>query len=161
MDLEAKSWKASSGTALICREEDSAFFTDVVNSIGERKQLFFVELRLNGQAIAMTSNFVAGKTLFAFKVAYDPQYARFSPGLLNEFEGMRLFHDTDDLQIGESGSVQDSYIRHYWRGRADMFSVYVATPRFASSVSMSYLQAGASIRHSSTALVDRFRAYFK
>lgn len=161
MELEAKSWKGSSGTALICREADSAFFTDAVNSLGQKNQLFFIELRLNGQAIAMTSNFVAGKTLFAFKVAYDPQYARFSPGLLNEFEGMRLFHDTDDLQIGESGSVQNSYIRHYWRGRADMFSAYVATPRLFSSVSMSYIRAGASIRQSGSAFVDGFRSCIK
>lgn len=161
MDLEAKSWKGSSGTALICREEDSAFFTDAVKSMSQRNQLFFIELRLNGKAIAMTSNFVAGKTLFAFKVAYDPQYARFSPGLLNEFEGIRLFHDTEDLQIGESGSVQDSYIRHYWRGRAKMLSTYIAIPKLTSSVSMSYLQAGASVRQSGTAFVDGFRRYFR
>lgn len=129
MALERKSWKGEHGTALASNRDDAAFFTDITARFGARDQLFYVELRLDGRPIAMTSNFVSGRTLFAFKIAYDPELARYSPGVLVELAGIRLMHEATDLELGDSGATGSSYAGSYWSDHTELQTVYVPAPR--------------------------------
>lgn len=129
MALEHKSWKGASGTALASSPDDAAFFTDVTARFGARNQLFYVELRLDGRPIAMTANFACGRTLFAFKVGYDPAFARYSPGVLVELAGIRLLHEISELERGDSGAAEGSYVSSYWSDQVELQTVYVPAPR--------------------------------
>ena len=146
MALERKSWKGASGTALDATDRDRAFFTETVAAFAAQKALFFVELRCGDETIAMTSNFVAGRSLFAFKIAYDPAFAQFSPGVLVELEGIRRFHEETNLVIADSGSGPDSYVRAYFRDVADMQWLCVATPRIAARAFMRVMPVAVRIK---------------
>lgn len=129
LQLEQRSWKGSEGTAMACRPEDTDFFRDIVEACASRDHLFFVELRFNDQPVAMTANFIVGQTLFAFKIAYDPDYRDYSPGILAEIQTIRLFHETGGLARGEGGATGESYLRSYWRDLVEMRAFYIAMPR--------------------------------
>lgn len=47
--------------------------------------MVFAEIRLDGVAIASSSNVLLGDTLHAFKSGWAPEFARYSPGRLNEW----------------------------------------------------------------------------
>ena len=129
LQLEQRSWKGSRGTAMACAPEDAGFFREIVDKCAGEGNLFFVELKFNGKLIAMTTNFIVGQTLFAFKIAYDPDYQDYSPGILAEVQTVRLFHETPELARGEGGATAESYLRSYWRDLAEMHAIYIAMPR--------------------------------
>ncbi len=129
LQLERLGWKGSHGTAMACARDDADFFREIVANCGREGNLFFVELKFNDKSIAMTANFVAGRTLFAFKIAYDPDYRNYSPGILAEIQTVKLFHQTPGLTKGEGGATGESYLRSYWRDLAEMRAFYIAMPR--------------------------------
>lgn len=129
LQLEHLGWKGSRGTAMACAQHDTGFFREVVERCGGDGRLFFVELNFNGRPIAMTANFVTGRTLFAFKIAYDPAYQDYSPGILAEVQTARLFHQTPELTRGEGGATHLSYLRSYWRDLAEMRGFHISLPR--------------------------------
>jgi CelD/BcsL family acetyltransferase involved in cellulose biosynthesis len=126
LTIEMLGWKGKSGSALGSRPDDTAFFREITKEVGARGRLFYVELLLEGRPIAITSNFVSGQTLFAFKVAYDPELGELSPGILNEIQGIRLFHESSALRVADSGTTADSYVGDYWRDSVELRSLYVA-----------------------------------
>ena len=75
-------------------------------------------LRLDGRAIAMKCNLLAGDGAVAFKIAYDESYARFSPGVLLELEHLRRLHEPGAPAWVDSGAAADHpMIGHLWRDR--------------------------------------------
>lgn len=132
LTIELLGWKGKSGSALGSRSDDSAFFREITQELGARGRLFYVEVRLDGRPIAITSNFVSGQTLFAFKVAYDPELGGLSPGILNEIQGIRLFYESPSLRAADSGTTAESYVGDYWRNSVELRSLYVARPSLDS-----------------------------
>jgi CelD/BcsL family acetyltransferase involved in cellulose biosynthesis len=126
LTVEMLGWKGKSRSALGSRPDDTEFFREVTRELGFRGRLFYVEVRLEGRPIAITSNFVSGQTLFAFKVAYDPALGEVSPGILNEIMGIRLFHEASGLRAADSGTTEESYVGDYWRDSIELRSFYVA-----------------------------------
>jgi CelD/BcsL family acetyltransferase involved in cellulose biosynthesis len=95
--FEARSWKGRAGCALACDETDRAYFKAVAMEAFRRGQMMMLALRLDGRPIAYKCNFIAGRGAFAFKIAFDEEFARYSPGILLEFENIRLLHERPDI----------------------------------------------------------------
>jgi CelD/BcsL family acetyltransferase involved in cellulose biosynthesis len=86
--LEAKGWKGEQGTALGSRAEDSAFLRQACARAFEAGQLDLLRIDCAGQPIAMLINFVSTTGGFSFKIAIDPEFARYSPGVLIEQDNL-------------------------------------------------------------------------
>ena len=54
-------------------------------------------LSFNGEVIAMKVNLMTGGGGFTFKIAFDEEYSKYSPGLLLELENMRRAFDTPEI----------------------------------------------------------------
>lgn len=117
--LESAGWKA--GTGLLADPADEAFFREVCRRAP--RQVFFCELLLNGRRIASSANFYVGARGFAFKIGCDPQYARYSPGLLLEYQALQHLDlwPASLLEV-ESGAQAGSYVDEYWPERIPMVS---------------------------------------
>lgn len=90
--LEASGWKGRSGTALAAEPHRQAFFREVVRGAAERGRLLGLRLRVGGSLAAERLSFRAAGGAMAFRVAYDEELARYSPGLLLEVENIRRMH---------------------------------------------------------------------
>ena len=73
--------------------------------------------------IASTSNFSSGRSGFAFKLGWDPQFATYSPGLLNELELIRAAPSIwNELDLVDSGAAPGSFMENIWLARRTLIS---------------------------------------
>jgi CelD/BcsL family acetyltransferase involved in cellulose biosynthesis len=78
--LEAAGWKGQLGTALASVPARAAFARNAVAASAARGAVRIHLLRVNARVIAGLVSFMAGHTAYTWKIAYDENYGRFSPG---------------------------------------------------------------------------------
>lgn len=124
--LEHQGWKADNKSSLRANPADEAFFKQVVSGFASDSRALFTELRVGGQAIGSTSNFVSGGVGFAFKVGWDIEWRKYSPGFLNEVEFVRAMAEVcADLAWFDSGAGPESYIDQLWPERRELATLIV------------------------------------
>ena len=79
--LEAAGWKGARGTALIADPGSAAFSRSAVRMMAARGAARLVALTLDGRAIAIGVVLIAGDAAAFWKIAHDPAFAKFSPGV--------------------------------------------------------------------------------
>jgi hypothetical protein len=118
LEIEHTGWKAKDGTSLRSQPSHEEFFREMVTGFRKTESLFFTELSLDGVVIALTSNLISGGAGFAFKIGFHADFAKISPGVLNEIECIRhapgLFKD---LEFIDSGAEEGSFIEQFWMRR--------------------------------------------
>lgn len=107
LEMELRSWKGDNGTALASRPEDAAFFRALCGQTGEGG-LQILALQGGGRIVAMQCNLVQGGVMFGFKVAYERELARFSPGVLLEVDALEAFHERISVDLLDSCAAPDS-----------------------------------------------------
>lgn len=126
--LEAVSWKGQEGRALVSRPEDRAFFVEVAREAFRRDRLMMLALRVGGVPVAHKCNFIAGRGSFAFKIAYEDSYAKFSPGVLLEMDNIRRLHARADIDWMDScANADNSMINRLWTDRLAIEYLLVGT----------------------------------
>ncbi|MEO8304432.1 MAG: GNAT family N-acetyltransferase [Betaproteobacteria bacterium] len=119
--LEAKGWKGQSGNAFNRTSKERAYFLAFIEHFRARGRAMFLDLRLEGREIAMKCNLVAasGGGSFAFKIAHDMDFARYSPGVLLELDNIRVLHEpARGIAWMDSCAKPDHpMIDHLWRER--------------------------------------------
>ncbi|MFZ2997469.1 GNAT family N-acetyltransferase [Sphingobium sp.] len=95
--LEASGWKGREGTALSCKPADAAFFRAACAAAFEAGRLHMLRIDLDGRAIAMLANFRHGAGAFSFKIAFDEELGRFSPGVLIEIANLHAVQADDAI----------------------------------------------------------------
>jgi hypothetical protein len=130
LEIEHMGWKGEKGTSLRSRPSHEAFFREMVGGFREGKRLFFTEMSLDGIVIASTSNLISGGTGFAFKIGWNPSYAKMAPGLLNEVEFIQNAPTLcGGLSYIDSGALEGSFIDNLWTGRRMLVSgIFGTTP---------------------------------
>lgn len=125
--LEHQGWKGENGTSMRAVASNEAFFHDMVGRFAAEGRAIFTELTVNDQVIVSTSNFVSGNAGFAFKVGWNPEYAKMSPGVLCEAEFLRAAGSTcPDLNFFDSGASPGSYMDDIWPDRRILNSTCIA-----------------------------------
>jgi hypothetical protein len=128
MRLEAGGWKGVLGGALASSEANRAYFRAVAKEAFRRGRLGMLALELNGARVAQKCNFLSGNGAFAFKIAYDENYARYSPGLLLEIENLRRLHETPEIEWMDSCAVPVHFmINRLWLDRRTIQTVLIPT----------------------------------
>ena len=116
LKLEASGWKGSEKTALDCAEASRSFFADAAQAAFRRGRLRMIESRLDGELLALRCSFISGRESFLFKLAYNENYARFSPGVLLELENMKYL--SAEKCVEDSCTVPDHpMFDRLWAGR--------------------------------------------
>jgi CelD/BcsL family acetyltransferase involved in cellulose biosynthesis len=133
--LEDQGWKRERGKSMLSRPGHAAFFREMIESFGRDGRVFFAELRVGGRVIASTSNLVSGNLGFAFKIGWDPEFAKLSPGILNEREFVRRANDLlSHLAYIDSGAEQGSYIEELWPDRVSVVSGVLVAGRIGKAL---------------------------
>lgn len=121
--LENMGWKGVNQSSLLSQPKHADFFRDMAQRFAADGRAVFCELLLDGRVIASSSNFVSGRTGFAFKIGWDTEFASVGPGLLIELEFMRWLGGGGlDIDYVDSGSVEDAYIQKLWKTSTNLTS---------------------------------------
>lgn len=115
--LERRGWKGANGSALDCADDTRALFKAALAGAAAQGRLELLDLRLDGAPLAMLVNFLCSPAGFSYKTAFDEDYARFSPGVLLQYENLSLL-ERSDIDYCDSCAVQGHpMIDSLWTGR--------------------------------------------
>jgi CelD/BcsL family acetyltransferase involved in cellulose biosynthesis len=135
LDLEGRGWKGKHGSALACRAPDRRFFVQWASEAARRGRLMMLALAVGGRTVAMKCNVLAGAGSYAFKITYDEDYARYSPGVLLEMENIRRFHARGDLQWMDSCADPANWMmNHIWPDRRRIATLVMPGSNFAGAL---------------------------
>lgn len=125
--LEAAGWKGKGGTALGVDENLSDFFRESMTSAHALGRLDFLRLLLDGRPIAMLVNLRAPPTVWSYKITYDEELSRFSPGVLIELETIPLLLGDPAIAWADSCAKPDHpMINSLWGERQSIVHVTVS-----------------------------------
>ncbi|HJY78438.1 MAG TPA: GNAT family N-acetyltransferase [Burkholderiales bacterium] len=140
IELEERGWKGRNASALGSSDAGRMFFTRAARAAARQGRLMMLGLRLAGRWIALKCNLLSGEGSFAFKIAYDEDYARFSPGTLLELENIRRFHARPDLRWMDSCADPDHFMANrLWLDRRRLADLVTTTGRAAGDLMVSSL----------------------
>jgi len=126
--VEATGWKGQAGRATASNELEREFFVTVATEAFRRGQLMMLSLHYDGRSIAHKCNFLAGDGSFAYKIAFDEQYARYSPGVLLEVENINRLHERAETHWMDSCADPDRFmINQLWPARRTISTVLIGT----------------------------------
>jgi CelD/BcsL family acetyltransferase involved in cellulose biosynthesis len=130
VELESRGWKGRNSSALGSSAAGQTFFRRAAQEAFAQGRLMMMALRLEGRSVAQKCNFLAGDGGFAFKIAFDEEFARFSPGAILEMDNIARVHGRPDVAWMDSCAAPDHpMINRLWHDRRTIEWTWVATGR--------------------------------
>jgi CelD/BcsL family acetyltransferase involved in cellulose biosynthesis len=124
--LEASSWKGAQGGALAQKPDARAYVETVVREAQRRGRVMALTLKVGERPVAMKLNLRSGDEWFAYKIAYDPEFSRFSPGLQLEIENIRRVHVLGNIKWMDSCTGPTIRVfRDVWLDRRSIQSLVI------------------------------------
>ena len=124
--LERAGWKGENGSAIDCADSTRALFQNALHGAATAGKLELLAHYLDGRPIAMLANFLTPPGAYSFKTAFDEDYARFSPGVLLQYENLALL-EREAIDWCDSCAAQDHpMIDSLWSGRRSIGRYSVA-----------------------------------
>lgn len=128
--LEERGWKGRLGTAIGNHLHARRYFEQCIRDGFRRGRVMALTLLVGDRPVALKLNLSSGRDWFAYKIAYDEELARYSPGLQLEIENIRRVHDMPDVRLMDSCTGPTIRLfRDVWLERRLIHSVLVATSR--------------------------------
>ncbi|WP_375201848.1 GNAT family N-acetyltransferase [Hyphococcus sp.] len=116
--LEDKGWKGKKGTSLKSSDRDAEWFRQTLQRAHSAGELHFMRIDLGWRPIAMLATLLTNGTGYSLKICHDPDFDRFSPGVMIEIEAMRSLLAREDFRFADSCAAPDhSMINGLWRAR--------------------------------------------
>jgi CelD/BcsL family acetyltransferase involved in cellulose biosynthesis len=125
--IEASGWKGRVGTAAAIDPCIRRFMTQAVTRLVMQNQAAIRCLKVDGRSIATAITLRSGQSAWGWKVAYDEDFARFSPGvqlLVRLTEDM--LRDPGIAHIDSTATANHPMIDHIWRERRSMSDRLIA-----------------------------------
>lgn len=140
LQLEASGWKGNGRGAFACTEANRNYFVAIAKAAFARGRLIMLALRLDGKPVAMKCNFISEPGSFAFKIAFDENYAVYSPGVQLELENIGRFHAERSVEWMDSCAIPEHpMIDRLWLDRRTIKSVLIPTGKKAGELVISAL----------------------
>lgn len=163
LSLEARGWKGRRGTALRADPGQRAFFENICLGAHAQGKLHCTDLTLDGRPLAMLASFRAGEGVYTFKIAFDEDYSRYSPGALLMLKAIGAFLGDERIAWVDSCAVPNHpMIDHIWAQRRAMRSVLVSCSGRFGAPSVRYAAAAMKFTNAMrTKLRARYHAFRK
>lgn len=126
LSMEASGWKGRAQSALQTNPADLAFFRELLAESMQRQKLAMTLLQIGDKPAAGTVSFVSGVGVFAFKIAYDEQFAHVSPGSIATLYTLQtLLPDSRIRWIDSSAAPNHPLLDKIYLGRRTIVTLEV------------------------------------
>ena len=140
LQLEMSGWKGQEQSALGSTAASRDYFVAVARAAFDRGRLFMLGLFLDGKPIALKCSFTSGQGSFAFKIAYDESFARYSPGVQLEIDNIEALHGRPRLEWMDSCARPRHFmINRLWTERRPIQLLLISTGGWAGDVALGAL----------------------
>lgn len=166
LDVEAASWKGRRGTALRADPHASAALADACAALSRAGRLRFWVVEVDGWPVAALYATVDRGQAWLGKIAYNPAFARFSPGVMVVLQATRqLFAEGGIARVDSCAIPGHPMIENIWRDRIPLADVVVVHDGFrpaalsaAAAVLRLHRQARSGLRSIIHRLTGRHRS---
>jgi hypothetical protein len=125
--LEASGWKGRAGTAAAQHEDLRRFMRTAVHALAADGKAAIDRILLDGRTIAATITLRSGRCAWFWKIAYDEEFARFSPGvMLSAVLTSELAEDPAIVRTDSCATADHPMIDHLWRERLALANRLIA-----------------------------------
>jgi CelD/BcsL family acetyltransferase involved in cellulose biosynthesis len=129
IDLEQRSYLAERGTVLGRHPGHARFFHEMCAGFAAQGRLQMLALQAGERTLAIKCNILAQEGVFYFKIAYDEDYARFSPGIQLEARMLELFqHRPQARWIDSCASPNNQTMNKLLRERRSLVTLTIVDP---------------------------------
>nr|WP_319384487.1 GNAT family N-acetyltransferase [uncultured Roseibium sp.] len=119
--LEASGWKGRENTALASQSQSAAFARETVAAMASAGRVRIDELRVGETPIASLVLLVDGGHVFAWKIAFDEAFSRYSPGAQLVLFAFQQTLAMPGFKLADSlATPGHSMIEPLWRGRLEI-----------------------------------------
>ncbi len=126
VELERGGWKGRDGGAIGTSSATHTYFREAVGAGWRAGQVEMLSLELDGKPIAMKCNLIASTgRMFAFKIAYDERWARYSPGVLLELDAIGHWQAHGRDWVDSCAVPGHPMIDRLWTGRRAILEVSI------------------------------------
>lgn len=161
IDLESNGYKGSEGIALTTVPGEPEQFRAMARAFAADGRLQLLSLEANGRPAAMQLAIRAGEGVFALKVAYDEELARFGPGVALQVASIEHFHANSDAAWIDSCTYPgNDLIERLYPDRRPIVSYLVGlggAPERALLMALPHLRTVRRRAHAGRARFDRAR----
>jgi CelD/BcsL family acetyltransferase involved in cellulose biosynthesis len=127
LGLEARGWKGEAGTAAACHGDIHRFVAAAVGGLAAEGKVAIDRMLIDGRAIAATITLRSGDTAWFWKIAYDEEFARFSPGAMLAIALTEDLADDPTVARADSCATADHPLMdHIWRERLELCDRLIA-----------------------------------
>ncbi len=124
--LEATGWKGKAGTAVACDATILDFVKSVVTGLSREHKVEIDRLVLDGRPAAIGITLRSGDTAWFWKIAYDEDLARYSPGVsLISLVTERLAADTTIVCANSCATADHAVINRTWSERLALHDLLI------------------------------------
>jgi CelD/BcsL family acetyltransferase involved in cellulose biosynthesis len=125
LTLEAASWKGDEGTALLNSVEHAAFARRFIGDMAENGSAAVALLTVDARPVAAQVLILCGSSAFTWKIAYDGEFAKFSPGaLLVDRLAQTLL--AGDIEVIDSCALDSGFMGQLFIGRKETADLVVS-----------------------------------
>jgi len=134
--LESRGWKGEAGTAAALHDDIRRFITAAVAGLAAEGKVTINRILIDGRAIAVTITLRSAGTAWFWKIVYDEDYARYSPGVVLTFAVTEdLVEDRTIVRTDSCATPNHPMIGHIWRERLALCDRLIAVrPQAAFSL---------------------------
>jgi len=133
--VEQRGWKGRAGGAAAYSSATTRFMSEAVAALAAERKARVDRMRLDGRTIAAAITLYSGDYAWFWKIAYDEEFSRYSPGVQLTIDLTDVLEGDRQLALVDSCAVADHpMIDHLWGGRiamADWFVPLDGTTSFA------------------------------
>ena len=125
--LENSGWKGRKGASALSDTTDTEYLRQVCASAASRGRVVVLQMCLDGAPIAMKVNLFSGAGSFAFKIAFDERYAKYSPGVQLELYNLEVLQRRPEIRWMDSCARPDHpMINQIWPHQRTIQTVMLA-----------------------------------
>jgi CelD/BcsL family acetyltransferase involved in cellulose biosynthesis len=130
LELESRGWKGRETSALASDPAERRFFENFACGAFARQRLHLLGLFLDGRPIAMKCNLFAAPGSFSFKIAFDESLAKYSPGVLLEWDNTQWLLEQSEIEWMDSCAKPGHFmIGQLWKHCRQLQRVLIPTTR--------------------------------
>jgi CelD/BcsL family acetyltransferase involved in cellulose biosynthesis len=145
--LEAAGWKGKAGTAFESLPGHREIFVGICDRYRAAGRLQLLALESGSRRLAVKCNLLAGDEIFCFKIAYDEELAKYSPGIQLELDNVRIFHQvTDATLIDSCAAFHHPMINRLWPDRRELEILAFAAKPVRGRIGLGALAAAVRLR---------------
>jgi hypothetical protein len=158
LGLEAKGWKGEEGSAMALHDDRRRYFEEISTGAHKCGKLMMLGLFLDDRPVALKCNFLTGRGSFAFKIAFDEEFARSSPGVLLEIENVRRLHEIRELSWMDSCAIPKHFmINRLWPDRRTIDTFVVSTGKAPANLAIAALPFVRWTKRTAKSFAAKFR----